>query len=69
MYLSDAVLRLMLDLYRGRLRPATLSPREVRTKKVFQPAEALRTGLASQGVPFPSLRPGPQGQLDPGFGV
>ena len=49
-YLSDAVLRLMLDLYRGRLRPATLSPRELWTKKVFQPAEVLRTGLAANRV-------------------
>ena len=49
-YLSDAVLRLMLDLYRGRLRPTTLSPREVRTKRIFQPAEALRAGLAAKRV-------------------
>lgn len=49
-YLSDAVLRLMLDLYRGRLRPTTLSPREVRAKRIFQPAETLRAGLAANRV-------------------
>ena len=49
-YLSDAVLRLMLDLYRGRLRPTTLSPREVQTKQIFQPAETLRAGLAANRV-------------------
>lgn len=49
-YLSDAVLRLMLDLYRGRLRPTTLSPRELRAKRLFQPAVALRAGLATRRV-------------------
>ena len=49
-FLSDAVLRIMQDLYRGRLRPNTLSPREVRDKRAFQPAVALRTGLATGRV-------------------
>ncbi|GAA4385872.1 hypothetical protein GCM10023186_29750 [Hymenobacter koreensis] len=46
-YLSDAVLRFMLDLHRGRLRPYTLSPLETAAKRTFQPAEALRTGIAA----------------------
>ena len=49
-YLSDAVLRLMLDLYRGRLRPNTLSPRELRVKRAFLPAEVLRAGLTTGRV-------------------
>lgn len=50
LYLSDAVLRLMSDLYRGRLRPYTLSPREKQAKYAFSFADALRAGLAGGTV-------------------
>jgi murein L,D-transpeptidase YcbB/YkuD len=46
LYLSDALLHFMLDLYRGRLRAQARSPREKRAKQPFEPASALRAGLA-----------------------
>ncbi|MBC6990540.1 L,D-transpeptidase family protein [Hymenobacter sp. BT491] len=48
--LSDAVLRFMLDLHRGRLRIYTPSPLEKATKRVFQPADTLREALAARRV-------------------
>ncbi|MBC7447439.1 MAG: cation-transporting P-type ATPase, partial [Hymenobacteraceae bacterium] len=43
--LSDAVLRFMRDVSRGRLRPYTLSARERVAKQAWQPAEILRVAL------------------------
>ncbi|MBC6608062.1 L,D-transpeptidase family protein [Hymenobacter sp. BT188] len=49
-YLSDAVLRFMLDLHRGRLRTYAASPRERATRQVFQPADLLRESLTAGKV-------------------
>lgn len=49
-YLSDAALRFMLDLHRGRLRTYVTSPREKAAGQVFQPAEVLRESLAAGKV-------------------
>ena len=49
-YLTDAVLRLMRDLYRGRLRPNVLSGREKRAKRPFDFVDALRRGLAADSL-------------------
>ena len=51
LYLSDAVLRFMLDLHRGRRHAYTPSPLEQTTGRVFRPHEALRAGLAAGRVP------------------
>nr|WP_262905389.1 L,D-transpeptidase family protein [Hymenobacter nitidus] len=45
-YLTDAVLRLMSDLRRGRLRPYTVSVGEKAAGRVWQPAAELRAALA-----------------------
>ncbi|QIL74660.1 L,D-transpeptidase family protein [Hymenobacter sp. HDW8] len=45
-YLSDAVLRFMLDLHRGRLRTYAVSPQEQAARQIFQPAHILRESLA-----------------------
>ncbi len=49
-YLTDAVLRLMRDLYRGRLRPNVLSGREKQAKRPFDFVDALRRGLAADSL-------------------
>ncbi len=50
-YLSDAVLRFMRDLGRGRLRRYTVSARERAAGPAGQPAARLHAGLASHAVP------------------
>lgn len=50
-YLSDAVLRLMRDLSRGRLHPYTPTAREKAAGPAGQPAAGLRAALAAHRVP------------------
>ncbi|GAB3639128.1 hypothetical protein GCM10027422_47190 [Hymenobacter arcticus] len=54
-YLSDAALRFMRDLSRGRLRRYTASARERLAGPAGQPAVRLRAGLASHAVPLALL--------------
>ena len=56
-YLSDAALRFMRDLSRGRLRRYTASARERAAGPAGQPVARLRAGLASHAVPA-ALRAG-----------
>jgi murein L,D-transpeptidase YcbB/YkuD len=51
LYLTDAVLRFMRDLDRGRLRRFTASAREKAAGPAGQPGARLRAGLASHAVP------------------
>lgn len=50
LYLSDALLRFMLDLHRGRLRSNTPSALERATHQFFQPADSLRAALPAGRV-------------------
>lgn len=54
-YLSDAVLRFMRDLSRGRLRRYTVSARERAAGPAGQPAARLHAGLARHAVPAAML--------------
>ncbi|SHJ81689.1 Murein L,D-transpeptidase YcbB/YkuD [Hymenobacter daecheongensis DSM 21074] len=54
-YLTDAVLRFMRDLSRGRLRPYTLSGREKAAGRAWQPALGLRAALGHGAVPATML--------------
>ncbi|TGE24814.1 hypothetical protein E5K00_06315 [Hymenobacter aquaticus] len=53
--LSDAVLRFMRDLSRGRLRPYTVSAAEKAAGRLWQPAPVLRAALAAGTVPAAML--------------
>ncbi|WP_460615459.1 L,D-transpeptidase scaffold domain-containing protein [Hymenobacter seoulensis] len=54
-YLSDAVLRFMSDVIRGRLRPYTVSAGEKAAGHVRQPATELRAALLTGTVPTTML--------------
>nr|WP_262904554.1 L,D-transpeptidase family protein [Hymenobacter lucidus] len=54
-YLSDAVLRFMNDVSRGRLRPYTVSAGEIAAGHLRQPAVELRTALTTHTVPTAML--------------
>ncbi len=54
-YLSDAVLRFMRDLSRGRLQPATWSARERAAGRAWEPAPVLRAALGTEQVPAAML--------------
>ncbi|SDY47678.1 L,D-transpeptidase scaffold domain-containing protein [Hymenobacter psychrophilus] len=60
--LSDAVLRFMWDLHRGRLRPYTASATEKAAGRVWQPAAVLRAGLAQGQVVAAMLAGRPTGR-------
>ncbi|SNC66517.1 L,D-transpeptidase catalytic domain [Hymenobacter gelipurpurascens] len=59
-YLSDAALRFMRDVSRGRLHPYTLSGLEKARKQAWQPAAVLRAAVGQGAVPAAMLAGQPQ---------